>query len=667
MATPAPYLRIRSAAVLGGLWLCAANVLAATITVDTIADPAERDTCTLRSAIAAANTNTAVAGCSAGDPGLDTVDVSHARQKCTTKPCTTGLLSTLPTVTEDLTIDGGSSRPTIARVGAAQFGLMKLGAVTVNIQNVELKGGDALSASGGAILLDGTNLTLTGVTFTSNHASSNGGAIYAGVGSTLRVIDSTFNDNSGQTGAGISCFGATLRVSGSSFTRNVAEAHGGAISADRANNGDFSNVSISTSTFDSNSAGSGVVYPPYTAFGGGLFVRGPGPEVLDSTFVRNVSTREGAGGGGIALLIQSTSTAGRATLANVTISGNSARGDGGGLLVQAYVNLFNVTITGNVADSDGGGSGNGGGVFHDGLAYQPLPIAVQSSIIAGNFDTPNSAGPGPKHPDVSGSFESQGYNLIGTGDGSIGFSGDNHDQIGGGTQLIDPLLGPLADNGGPTQTHRPLPGSPALDKGNPDNPKREVACMETDQRGVRRPVDGDGDGVPICDAGALEVTPEPVTTTTTTIVSTTTSTIAGVSPTSTTTTSTLPGAIGACVPSQLPDDSIAGVRCVAASVRATLSGPPVPTCTCKKCSLVPRLDKLESLLGQAESATKEKSCRRKLKKARRAAKSLSAKAGSLADRQCLAPGDRATELDAQSDELARRTGALATSAFCDGR
>ena len=133
MATPGRSLRLRSAALLGGLALCASSVRAATITVDTTADFASRDICTLRSAIVAANTNAAVAGCSAGDPGLDTITLRPARQTCTSRPCTIGLLSTLPKVTEDLTIDGGTARPLIARVGATQFGLISLGPVTVSI------------------------------------------------------------------------------------------------------------------------------------------------------------------------------------------------------------------------------------------------------------------------------------------------------------------------------------------------------------------------------------------------------------------------------------------------------------------------------------------------------------------------------------------------------
>lgn len=661
MDTAARYGRVRHATLLSALALCTASARAATITVDSTGATLDRTRCTLGRAIVAANTNANVGGCLSGDPGHDTINFRFDRGECPGGPCIIELQSALPTVTEDLSIDGGSSRPTIRRVATTQFRILELGPVTASIRNVVIEGGDIQSVSG-AILLSSTNLTLTGVTFTSNRASSDGGTIWVGPGETLRVIDSRFSANRGSEGGAISCSGGTLTVSGSRFEGNSADGDGGAIFAEQPTSGTTCRLTVTTSTFDGNTAGVGGIVPPSTGSGGGLAAHRAQVEILDSTFVRNLARAEYVGGGGIALLGLNTA-AGRATVANVTVSANSTNGSGGGILVNNHiVNLFNVTVTGNLADRNGNDIGSGGGVHQSEPSALRLSLKVQSSIIAGNFDTPENAVNGTKHPDVSGRFESQGYNLIGTGDGSTGFTGDSHDQIGGGTQVIDALLGPLADNGGPTQTHAPLPGSPAIDKGNPDNPKRESACMETDQRGIRRPVDGDEDGVPVCDAGAVETA---AASTTTTIVTNTTSTIDGSFPS--TTTSTIAGTIGPCILAQLPDDSLAGVRCAAAVVRATLDGPPAASCTCKRCSLEPRLDKLTDLLAQAESVTREKGCRRKLKKARRVAKSLSAKVGSLAGRQCIAPVDRATSLGAETAELARRAAALAESAFCDGR
>ena len=78
------------------------------------------------------------------------------------------------------------------------------------------------------------------------------------------------------------------------------------------------------------------------------------------------------------------------------------------------------------------------------------------------------------------------------------------------------MLGPLQDNGGPTWTHMPLEGSPVIDRGIclstsiPLPEGLQLAPILTDQRGVRRPIDGDQDGVMLCDIGAVEYRPPSV-------------------------------------------------------------------------------------------------------------------------------------------------------------
>jgi hypothetical protein len=102
-------------------------------------------------------------------------------------------------------------------------------------------------------------------------------------------------------------------------------------------------------------------------------------------------------------------------------------------------------------------------------------------------------------------MRSAGYNLIGNGAG-CNFAQAATDRVGTPAAPIDPRLGPLADNGGPTQTHALLADSPAIDAANPAAPgSGGDACPGTDQRGVHRLEDGDGDGVPRCDIGALEL------------------------------------------------------------------------------------------------------------------------------------------------------------------
>lgn len=153
-----------------------------------------------------------------------------------------------------------------------------------------------------------------------------------------------------------------------------------------------------------------------------------------------------------------------------------------------------------MADSDHNGSGDGGGIYRGGGG-----VTFANSIIAGNFDTPNNAGPGAINPDClwanGGTLTTYGYNLIGRGDGCTTFvNGANGDKVGSNASPLDARLGPLAYNGGATATHALLPGSPAYEAGNPATPGTLSlgACAGTDQRGVVRPIGAQ------CDSGAFE-------------------------------------------------------------------------------------------------------------------------------------------------------------------
>jgi CSLREA domain-containing protein len=174
-------------------------------------------------------------------------------------------------------------------------------------------------------------------------------------------------------------------------------------------------------------------------------------------------------GGGIA-------NAGTATmaLANVTISGNRAEGDGGGIDqgLGGLANLNNVTIAGNTADTDGDAGGGGGVLVAPGTPLNPEgTLNLRNTVIAGNNDI-SRPGVGQAH-DCGGTLVSQGHNLIGdsAGCGFVRRGGDKTD--------INARLGPLANNGGATFTHALLGGSPAIDAGG-------SATAPTDQRGVPR-------------------------------------------------------------------------------------------------------------------------------------------------------------------------------------
>jgi Ca2+-binding RTX toxin-like protein len=136
-------------------------------------------------------------------------------------------------------------------------------------------------------------------------------------------------------------------------------------------------------------------------------------------------------------------------------------------------------------------SGNGGGIFI--FPASGALVAANNTIIAENFDNNSSNG---ISPDVSGNFDTSrsSFNLIGIGTDSNFTNGVNGNIVGTSDNPIDPLLGPLQDNGGPTFTHALLPGSPAIDAANPN------FNVLIDQRGVTRP---QGNGF---DIGAFEST-----------------------------------------------------------------------------------------------------------------------------------------------------------------
>jgi hypothetical protein len=192
---------------------------------------------------------------------------------------------------------------------------------------------------------------------------------------------------------------------------------------------------------------------------------------------------------------------GTMTLTNVTINDNLVDGWGGGISNSGEMILINVTISGNQSEVDWAAAILNAGTMtlinvtiNDNYApKEPAGIENYASIILKNTIVANSL----IGSNCWGEITSLGHNL--DSDGSCALSEPSD------LSNIDPMLGLLQDNGGLTQTHALLLGSPAIDAG--DN----TECPATNQRGISRPQDGDGDGIAICDIGSYELVITPPT------------------------------------------------------------------------------------------------------------------------------------------------------------
>lgn len=307
--------------------------------------------------------------------------------------------------------------------------------------------GYTLSGDGATRVLTveaGTSARILGVTVTEGAGSGRGGGI-------LNLGDLSFED------------GAVVDNHETSAAGPAFDAGGGGIW-----NGEGATLTLVGSTVADNTTA--------TNPGGGVFGFFDSTlDIVDSTISGNVA---GDVAGGIRSL-------GTTTVLDSTISGNTATTwHGGGIFAtDGAVDLHNVTVVDNVAPA-----GTAGGVVVATFGDVGATLTTQNSIVAGNDEGGALdcalvfAGAGPI------AITSQGGNV--DGDGSCVF-----DQPGD-QSAVDPLLGELADNGGPTATHLPADDSPVVDAG-------VEGCDDTDQRGVERTDDA-------CDAGSVELGDGPV-------------------------------------------------------------------------------------------------------------------------------------------------------------
>jgi CSLREA domain-containing protein len=233
--------------------------------------------------------------------------------------------------------------------------------------------------------------------------------------------------------------------------------------------------------------------------GAGIAMTNPNPAIItDSTISSNLADYLG---GGVHV------NGGTTFINNTTLYANASVDYGGGLYIaDGQVMLSSSTIVTNFCDLEAGSTV----LYGCGIdASSTADVHVRNTIIAKNLNW-NSGTPVNEPDDCKGAFVSHGYNLIGFSERCDGFSLANNDLVG--DPIIEPLLGPFGNNGGPTPTLLPKIGSPVLDAGNPGGCTEDVdgdwltppTLTTDDQRGFPRTVDSDGDGSAICDIGSTE-------------------------------------------------------------------------------------------------------------------------------------------------------------------
>jgi predicted outer membrane repeat protein len=406
--------------------------------------------------------------------GLITFDPSLTGQTIT-------LTSTLD-ITKGLTIDGSGLSPRVEISGNDSVRIFLINTTEeVTLKSLILRNGKLTGGQGGAVYLAEASRVTIEDSIIKNNSAYFGGAIYVQSEAQLTVLNSEFTSNTAESGAGaIRAVEAMLIIRNSSFTDNSAAYSGGAIYLGIAG----------TYVFEDNAFSGN-----HAASGGAIYVNQS--SILYLYLRRNLFSGNSTTGGGGALLY--TYTAGTvpepAVVENNTFTNNQSE-LGGAIYAYGFATLTSNTFSGNTASTSGA----------DLFFYNDSEHTLYNNIMANAVAGADCAGYGT-------------YSILG---------GNNLVEDGSAMCLPsvtgDPLLGPLADNGGATLTMALLAGSPAIDAGDDAN------CPLSDARGESRPQGAH------CDIGAFELagtilptatiteTPTPTTTNTETPKPTTTDT-----------------------------------------------------------------------------------------------------------------------------------------------
>ena len=455
--------------------------------------------CSLIEAIIAANMDSTYLDCTiSGTPGADTIQLQPgATYILTAVYASVDGPNGLPSITSTINIEGQGA--TIVRAASApDFRVFHIGpSGNLTLRDLTVDNGKTSTSgswqdqAGGGIMVRYGAATVISTTFVDNSAYYGGGGIYCWSCS-LVVSNTTFYNNQAVTGPGGGIAGGgTMTMTGSTLMDNSAIGEGGGIR--------LSETALIADTAILSNTCSGI--------GGGVWLRGGyyGATVLENVTIRgNTATDDGGG------LYSAADT----IIKRSTIDNNHSGDSGGGVYLSTYLgygslHLTNVTIYSNTADVSGGGvyinypgsgntptaaithttiasntavSGAGGSLYNN-----QSTVSLASSIVAHGTAVSGGANcDGNPVPNIT----SGGYNLESGTDCSF--------TAGGDQQSADPLLGPLQDNGGDTHTMALLDGSPAITLV-PPGTNGCGTVITTDQRGVIRSFS--------CSLGAYEYGP----------------------------------------------------------------------------------------------------------------------------------------------------------------